>query len=82
MWEAAFAWLVLRVVAYTQNITFLQEVLFNVSNYKDKYVSGESMLLYGIGDGGGGPLPIHLDMVCASAEATPMQRGVVCRAVS
>ncbi|MBN2047422.1 MAG: alpha-mannosidase, partial [Anaerolineaceae bacterium] len=33
----------------------VKEVLFNVSNYKDHETSKESYLLFGFGDGGGGP---------------------------
>ena len=33
----------------------VKEVLFHVENYKDHERSNESLLLYGYGDGGGGP---------------------------
>jgi alpha-mannosidase len=39
---------------YNANMS-VKEVLYNVSNFKDHERSNESMMLYGIGDGGGGP---------------------------
>lgn len=41
----------------------VQEVLFNVSNFKDHERANESCLLFGYGDGGGGPTPGMLEQL-------------------
>jgi alpha-mannosidase len=35
----------------------VKTLLFNVKNFKDKERSNQSLLVFGFGDGGGGPLP-------------------------
>jgi alpha-mannosidase len=41
----------------------VKEVLFNVSNFKDHERANESYLLFGYGDGGGGPTPAMLEQI-------------------
>jgi alpha-mannosidase len=41
----------------------VKEVLFNISNYKDHDRSNQSYLLYGYGDGGGGPTRAMLEQL-------------------
>ncbi len=41
----------------------VKEVLFNISNYKDHDRSNESYLLFGFGDGGGGPTRAMLEQL-------------------
>lgn len=36
--------------------TTVKETLFHVKNYKEKERSNESLMVFGHGDGGGGPL--------------------------
>eukprot|EP00826_Nyctotherus_ovalis_P006400 TRINITY_DN1150_c0_g2_i1.p1 TRINITY_DN1150_c0_g2~~TRINITY_DN1150_c0_g2_i1.p1 ORF type:complete len:982 (-),score=326.77 TRINITY_DN1150_c0_g2_i1:100-3045(-) len=41
----------------------LDEVLKSQTNFKDKGRSNVSLMLFGIGDGGGGPLPQHIEQL-------------------
>ena len=46
----------------------VQEVLYNVSNFKDHERANESSLLFGYGDGGGGPTPGMLEQIRRMAD--------------
>jgi alpha-mannosidase len=46
----------------------VKEVLFNVSNYKDHDRGRESYLLFGYGDGGGGPTAAMLEQLARMAD--------------
>ena len=41
----------------------VKEVLYNLSNFKDHERANESYLLFGYGDGGGGPTPAMLEQI-------------------
>eukprot|EP00002_Diphylleia_rotans_P021275 TRINITY_DN4145_c0_g2_i1.p1 TRINITY_DN4145_c0_g2~~TRINITY_DN4145_c0_g2_i1.p1 ORF type:complete len:1050 (-),score=183.94 TRINITY_DN4145_c0_g2_i1:75-3224(-) len=50
------------VDSYTSSAS-VRDLLYSVSNYKDKDRSNESLLVYGWGDGGGGPTPEMLEVL-------------------
>ena len=45
------------------SVANVKEVLYNVSNFKDHERANESYLLFGFGDGGGGPTPAMLEQL-------------------
>lgn len=52
----------------------VKDLLFNVKNYKDKDVSNHSLMLFGYGDGGGGPTMEHLERIkrCRDVDGLPI----------
>lgn len=52
------------------------EVLRNVQNFKEHDRARESLMLYGYGDGGGGPTPEMLEQLCRMQEVDGLPRVV------
>lgn len=56
------------------SVASVQEVLFNVSNFKDHERANESCLLFGYGDGGGGPTPGMLEQIRRMSDVDGLPR--------
>ncbi|MCG2785201.1 MAG: alpha-mannosidase [Anaerolineae bacterium] len=52
----------------------VEEVLYSVSNFKDHERANESYLLFGYGDGGGGPTPAMLEQLRRMADVDGLPR--------
>ncbi|HEY5671703.1 MAG TPA: alpha-mannosidase [Anaerolineales bacterium] len=52
----------------------VKEVLYNVSNFKDHERANESYLLFGYGDGGGGPTPAMLEQLRRMVDVDGLPR--------
>lgn len=55
----------------------VQEVLYHVRNYKDLERSNESYLLFGFGDGGGGPTPEMLERLRRMRDVDGLPRMAI-----
>jgi alpha-mannosidase len=55
----------------------VKEVLFNVSNFKDHEHSKESYLLFGFGDGGGGPSLPMLEQIARMSDVDGLPRVAI-----
>ena len=58
---------------YNSNAS-VKEVLYNVSNFKDHERANESYLLFGFGDGGGGPTPEMLEQLRRMVDVDGLPR--------
>jgi alpha-mannosidase len=56
------------------SIATVKEVLYNVSNFKDHERANESYLLFGYGDGGGGPTPAMLEQLHRMVDVDGLPR--------
>jgi len=52
----------------------VEQVLYNVSNFKDHERANESYLMFGFGDGGGGPTPEMLEQLCRMGDVDGLAR--------
>jgi alpha-mannosidase len=52
----------------------IEQVLYNVSNFKDHERANESALLFGFGDGGGGPTPEMLEQLRRMGDVDGLPR--------
>jgi alpha-mannosidase len=61
---------------YNATVT-IKEVLFNVSNFKDHERANESYMLFGYGDGGGGPTPAMLERLERIGDVDGLPRTAI-----
>ena len=56
------------------SVASVKEVLYNVSNFKDHERANESLLLFGFGDGGGGPTQAMLEQLRRMTDVDGLPR--------